>query len=122
MSVWLRFRDLKQRNVVRTRPTLKSWIEKYNFPAGKMAGSERVWTEEEVDTWLANCQTEGPELRGAARAKAKANRGRMLTGGGASCEPGPVERPPESNRVDKKPRGHPRKADCAENTVISENA
>ena len=61
--VFLRFSDLKDRNIVRNHPTLTRWITKQGFPPGRWLGpNTRVWTQEEIDTWLAARPTE----RGAA--------------------------------------------------------
>lgn len=51
----LRFADLKQRGVVRSRMTLARWIAGEGFPPGKLLSpSCRVWTEAEVTAWLAS--------------------------------------------------------------------
>ena len=51
----LRFADLKQRGVVRSRMTLARWIAGEGFPPGKLLSpSCRVWSEEEVARWLAS--------------------------------------------------------------------
>jgi predicted DNA-binding transcriptional regulator AlpA len=68
MTVLLRFRDLKARGIVKTRPTLKRRVKKDGFPPGRMTGpNERTWTEEEVDAWYRTRPVEGPALRGAAK-------------------------------------------------------
>jgi hypothetical protein len=73
MTHKLRFADLKTRGIVRNRPQLKHLQQKYGFPPGKMLTDNcRVWDqEEEIEPWLATRPTEGPALRGAAKAKAK---------------------------------------------------
>jgi hypothetical protein len=66
----LRFSDLRKRNIIKTWPTLKRRVAKDGFPPGEMTGpNERSWDEEEVDEWLKSRPTEGPEPRGAAKAK-----------------------------------------------------
>ena len=51
----LRFCDLIDRGIVRNRPTLANWIRLHGFPPGQLTGpNSRTWSEEEVDTWLAN--------------------------------------------------------------------
>ena len=39
MSKWLRFRDLKARQIVDSWPQLRNLIEKYDFPRGRMLGA-----------------------------------------------------------------------------------
>jgi predicted DNA-binding transcriptional regulator AlpA len=47
------FNDLKARNIVKNRPTLKKMIERDGFPPGiKLGPRLRKWDEQEVDTWL----------------------------------------------------------------------
>ncbi len=51
----LRFKDLRQRKVVDNRPTLARWIEREGFPPGRMLGpNTRVWTEAEIEEWIAS--------------------------------------------------------------------
>ena len=53
MGVLLRFRDLKDRNIVRNHVTLKRWIEREGFPPGSLLGpNTRVWRESDVEAWL----------------------------------------------------------------------
>ena len=55
MSVLLRFADLKARGIIRNWPTLKRWVQTRGFPAGNQLGpNTRVWTEDEIQEWLAN--------------------------------------------------------------------
>ena len=59
MSVLLRFRDLKDRNIVSNHVTLKRWIEREAFPPGRLLGpNTRVWRESEIDAWLDSRPTE----------------------------------------------------------------
>ena len=54
----LRFRDLKERGIIQNWPTLKRWVDARNFPSGRYLGpGTRVWTEFEVDVWLASRPT-----------------------------------------------------------------
>jgi hypothetical protein len=77
----LRFSDLKKRNIIKTWPTLKRRVEQDGFPPGEMTGpNERSWDEERVDEWLKSRPVEGPEPRGAAKAK----RDRKVAGSAAS--------------------------------------
>lgn len=46
VDVMLRFRDLKNRNLVNNYVTLARWIEREGFPPGLMLGpNTRVWRE-----------------------------------------------------------------------------
>jgi predicted DNA-binding transcriptional regulator AlpA len=74
MTVWLRFRELKERNIVRSWTQLKNLINNYGFPPGRMTGGNRTWTDEEVTEWREQCPVEGPELRGAAKIRAAARK------------------------------------------------
>ena len=54
MTIWLRFADLKARNIVRNRVTLSRWIKNIDFPPGIMIGpNTRVWSEKEIAEWEA---------------------------------------------------------------------
>jgi predicted DNA-binding transcriptional regulator AlpA len=58
---FLRFADLRERGIIRTRPTLKNRIKRHGFPRGRLIGPNmRAWTEEEVADWLASRPT-GPK-------------------------------------------------------------
>ena len=49
---YLRFNDLKQREIVRNRTTLARWIKHYGFPPGVLIGpNTRVWTDDEIEAW-----------------------------------------------------------------------
>jgi hypothetical protein len=51
----MRFRDLKERGIVATWPTLLDWIARRGFPPGRMLGpNTRAWFESEVYDWLAS--------------------------------------------------------------------
>ncbi len=50
---YLRYADLKERQIVRNRTTLSRWIKHYGFPPGVLLGpNTRAWPEEEVKAWL----------------------------------------------------------------------
>jgi hypothetical protein len=67
---WLRFRDLKARNIVQSWAQLKRKVDGQGFPPERMTGpNERSWTEEEIDEYREGCPVEGPDLRGAAKQK-----------------------------------------------------
>jgi hypothetical protein len=54
----LRFSDLKERGIVRNWPSLKRWVETIGFPPGRMLSpNTRVWTEAEIEEWLASRPT-----------------------------------------------------------------
>ena len=74
MTVWLRFRELRERNIVRSRTQLKNLVDNYNFPPGKMTGGNRTWTNQEIEEWRESCPVEGPELKGAAKIRAAARK------------------------------------------------
>jgi hypothetical protein len=49
----LRYSDLLERNIVRNRQTLKNWVDKEEFPPGRLAGPNcRLWGEQDVANWL----------------------------------------------------------------------
>lgn len=55
MQKRLRFSDLRERGVVRTRPTLRNWIKDRGFPPGQLTGPNcRTWAEDEVQQYLDN--------------------------------------------------------------------
>ena len=50
---FLRFKDLKQRNIVRNWPTLMRLMNEQGFPTGIRIGAQaRAWEEAEVEAWL----------------------------------------------------------------------
>ena len=72
---FLRFSDFQKSGLVKSWPALKRKIEREGFPKGRMAGpNTRIWTEEEVDAWLAALPVAGPPRRGIARLKAEHKR------------------------------------------------
>ncbi len=53
MKKFLRFYDLKQRNIVRNWTTLTRLMREQDFPAGTRVGAQaRAWDEAEVEAWL----------------------------------------------------------------------
>ncbi len=55
----LRYRDLKERGIVRNRPTLGNWIRDRGFPPGQLTGpNTRTWDEDEVQAWIDSRPTE----------------------------------------------------------------
>jgi hypothetical protein len=70
MTKWLRFRDLKERQIVDSWPQLGNLIEKQGFPRGRMLSANvRAWDEEnEIEPWLASRPIAGAAPRGAAKA------------------------------------------------------
>jgi predicted DNA-binding transcriptional regulator AlpA len=52
---FLRFDDLRRRQIVNNRMTLSRWINVLGFPPGtKLGPNTRVWTESEIAAWLAS--------------------------------------------------------------------
>jgi len=80
MTKLLRFTDLKARGIITSWAALKIAVDKRNFPPGRMAGPKtRVWTEAEVDDWVASLPSAldaKPKLRGGALMNAEAKRRR----------------------------------------------
>jgi predicted DNA-binding transcriptional regulator AlpA len=55
---FLRYADLEERGLFRNRVTLRNWITRYGFPVGRLIGpNTRVWTEAEIEAWLARRPT-----------------------------------------------------------------
>jgi predicted DNA-binding transcriptional regulator AlpA len=55
LSRLLRFRDLKARGLVNNWVTLNRWIQEQGFPPGRLLGpNTRVWTEAEIEAWVAS--------------------------------------------------------------------
>ena len=58
---FLRFKDLKQRNIVRNWTTLARLIREQDFPAGTRVGAQaRAWDEAEVEAWLESRRIASP--------------------------------------------------------------
>jgi hypothetical protein len=74
----LRFRDIKERNIIRNWPALKRAIDLRGFPPGRyIAANTRVWTEAEVEAWIESLPSgvdAKPPLRGGARKRAEARK------------------------------------------------
>ena len=55
---FLRFSDLRAAGIVNSWPMLRRRIERDGFPPGRMLGpNTRVWSEEEVEAWIASRPT-----------------------------------------------------------------
>jgi len=54
----IRFFDLKDRRMVNSWAHLKSLQDRFGFPAGRLVGHCRIWTEQEVADWFASRPTE----------------------------------------------------------------
>ena len=58
---FLRFKDLKQRNIVRNWTTLTRLMREQHFPAGTRVGAQaRAWDEAEVEAWLKSRRIASP--------------------------------------------------------------
>ena len=61
-TTYLRFADLKARNIVTNWHTLAVWIKTQGFPPGiKLGGNTRAWREDEIEQWLAKRPKWEPE-------------------------------------------------------------
>ena len=61
MKKFLRFYDLKQRNIVRNWTTLTRLMREQHFPAGTRVGAQaRAWDEVEVEAWLESRRIASP--------------------------------------------------------------
>ena len=61
MKKFLRFYDLKQRNIVRNWTTLTRLMREQGFPPGTRVGAQaRAWDEAEVEQWLASRRIASP--------------------------------------------------------------
>jgi hypothetical protein len=61
MDVYLRFKDLKNRNIVRNWTTLNRLIKEQGFPPGHRIGAAaRAWKESEVKAWLKSRRIKPP--------------------------------------------------------------
>ena len=53
MERFLRFRDLRERGIVNSWPSLTIKIETQGFPPGRKLGpNTRAWTESEITAWV----------------------------------------------------------------------
>jgi predicted DNA-binding transcriptional regulator AlpA len=58
MSKFLRYKDLVDRGVVRSRMTLHRLIKTQQFPTGRLISpNTRAWTEAEIDIWVSDRPT-----------------------------------------------------------------
>jgi predicted DNA-binding transcriptional regulator AlpA len=55
----LRYPDLVELGIVRSRMTLKRLVDEHQFPSGRLiTPNSRAWTDDEVSAWIANRPTE----------------------------------------------------------------
>jgi hypothetical protein len=79
MTRLLRFADLESAGIVKSWAQLKRLQALYDFPPGRMLSPNvRVWGEDEINRWLKNRPTAGPEPRGAARTRREARRRKAM--------------------------------------------
>jgi hypothetical protein len=65
-----RFRDLKDRGLVKSWTQLQRMIRLYGFPPGRLLTPQiRTWTDEELDAYYASRPVESPAPRGMAARK-----------------------------------------------------
>ena len=79
---FVRFKALKEANIVQSWPALKDLIDHEGLPCGrKLSPQIRVWTIDEVNAWIETRPLEPAEPRGLAarRAAEKAARLQHLT-------------------------------------------
>jgi len=71
MTMLLRFRDLKDRGVVKSWPQLRRLMDLHGFPRGRLLSPHvRAWTDGEIDAWIAARPIDGGRLlRGAAKTR-----------------------------------------------------
>jgi hypothetical protein len=106
---WLRFSHLQKRNLVQSWTQLERLQKLYGFPKGRMVSPNiRVWTEEEIDEYIASCPVEGPPPRGAAKQK---HERRLKADTAPARQETPLVKRPQPRGAAKTPRGPPRKAD-----------
>jgi predicted DNA-binding transcriptional regulator AlpA len=61
---FLRFKDLKQRGVVRNWTTLSRLVREQGFPPGVRIGAQaRAWGEDEIEAWLRSRRIASSALR-----------------------------------------------------------
>ena len=58
---FVKFADLREAGICATYPALRLLVEQHGFPVGRWFGANtRVWTVDEVMTWLAARPSERP--------------------------------------------------------------
>ena len=104
---WLRFSHLQARNIVGSWAQLRRLQEKHGFPAGRMISPNiRIWSEEEIDAYIAACPVEGPPMRGSARQKYE--RRLAAEAEAALAENQQQQQQPAPQAPTRAPRGPPR--------------
>jgi hypothetical protein len=69
---FVKFADLREAGICATHPALRLLVEQHGFPVGRWFGANtRVWTVDEVMTWLAARPSERPVplARGAGKSR-----------------------------------------------------
>jgi len=84
MQKRLRYRDLKERGVIKNRPTLQNWIRDRGLPPGQLTGpNSRTWGEAEVEAWLASRPTAPKPTPKPSRRPGRPRRNPEQAGAGA---------------------------------------
>jgi hypothetical protein len=111
---WLRFSHLQKRNLVQSWTQLERLQKLYGFPKGRMVSPNiRVWTEEEIDEYVASCPVEGSPPRGAAKQK---HERRLEANTAPARQETPLVERPKPRGAAKTPRGPPRKRKALDST------
>jgi predicted DNA-binding transcriptional regulator AlpA len=93
MEKLLRYPDLVERGIIRSRMTLKRRIDDQDFPPGRLISPNcRAWTEKEIEEWLAT----RPVARKPARQKSTAPDGQPATPGRQRYAAQSARPPPET--------------------------
>jgi predicted DNA-binding transcriptional regulator AlpA len=68
----LRYEDLREQRIVRSRTTLHRWIDERSFPPGRILGKFRFWTVAEVMAWIEKQPTTKATPRGFVKQQQRA--------------------------------------------------
>jgi hypothetical protein len=79
IPTFLRMKQLKDRQIVKSWPQLRGLQEREGFPLGRLIGSVRSWTEDEIAAWLESRPVAPAPLRGACKRRSEAKKARAET-------------------------------------------